>query len=277
MKLTIGQMAKLNNISEQTLRLYDKMGLFTPNSRDSENRYRVYDIKQCAWLDMIQYMKSLGMSLKDIKQQYEHMIVPNIKNILYQKECQIDDQIRNLKFQRRAVERTIDSIERYENAPPDGTIVLEYIQNRKMYYTDSTVNFYDYDIETYERILHEFKESLIENQLPQIYYCNAGTILRKDNLMQHRFISTEVFVFVDREYVSEELITSIPSGNYLCIYCNAFEKEKEYIDRLLAEINRKGYCINGDYLCEVIAEIPLIEKCERGMYLRLQIPINFVK
>lgn len=28
--LTIGQMAHLNNISEQTLRLYDKMGLLSP-------------------------------------------------------------------------------------------------------------------------------------------------------------------------------------------------------------------------------------------------------
>lgn len=66
-KFTIGQMAKLNHISEQTLRFYDKMGILMPDTIDEKTGYRYYDIKQSAYLDMIQYMKSLGMKLKDIK------------------------------------------------------------------------------------------------------------------------------------------------------------------------------------------------------------------
>ena len=66
--LTVGEMAKLNHISEQTLRLYDKRGLLSPSFR-GQNGYRYYDIKQSAVLDIIQYMKSLGISLKEIKHQ----------------------------------------------------------------------------------------------------------------------------------------------------------------------------------------------------------------
>lgn len=276
MKLTIGQMAKLNNVTEQTLRLYDKMGLLVPNSRDEENGYRIYDIKQSAKLDMIQYMKSLGMKLKDIKEQFDTMHIPSIKKILTQKENQIDEEIHKLKYQRRAVERTIESLERYENAPQDGVILLEYIERRTMYSIDSKVNIYNHEIDTYEKILRDFKEKLIENHLPQIYFCNAGTILRKENLMQHQFISTEIFVFVDNDFVADDrLITKIPANNFLCIYCDSFQKEKEYAERLLEQIESKNYQINGDYLCEVIAELPIIDNCERGMYLRLQIPIKF--
>ncbi|MEG0167424.1 MAG: MerR family DNA-binding transcriptional regulator, partial [Ruthenibacterium sp.] len=36
--LTIGQMAALNHISEQTLRLYDKLGLLSPAVRQEETR-----------------------------------------------------------------------------------------------------------------------------------------------------------------------------------------------------------------------------------------------
>ena len=75
--LTIGQMAKLNQISEQTLRLYDKKGLLSPSKRGDGNRYRYYDIKQSAVLDMIQYMKSLGMNLRDIKTR---LIVLNLES-----------------------------------------------------------------------------------------------------------------------------------------------------------------------------------------------------
>ena len=35
-QLSIGQMAKLNHVSEQTLRLYDKMDLLKPMSEESD-------------------------------------------------------------------------------------------------------------------------------------------------------------------------------------------------------------------------------------------------
>ena len=54
-RYTIGKMAKLNNVSEQTLRLYDKIGLFKPAYVDEKNGYRLYDIGQSARLDIIQY------------------------------------------------------------------------------------------------------------------------------------------------------------------------------------------------------------------------------
>lgn len=274
-QLNIGQMAKLNHISEQTLRLYDKLGIITPCRRGVENSYRYYDIRQSAQLDMIQYMKSLGMNLKDIKKQLDNKDMGWLQEILSQKKNQIDAQIRDLKFQKRAVERTIESFERYENSPPDGTIILEYIQKRQMYSIDSKINFYDYGIEIYEEILRELKESLIANNLPQIYFCNAGSIMHMENLSMLNFFSTEVFVFVDGDFVSEDLITTIPSNNYLCIYCDCFQKEKKYALKLLETIKDQGYTICGDYICEVIAELPMMEKSERGMFLRLQIPVKF--
>lgn len=273
--LTIGKMAKLNHISEQTLRLYDKMGLLSPCEIGEQNGYRYYNIKQSARLDMIQYMKSLGMSLKDIKKQLNSKEMPLIASILRQKSAQIDEQIRELKYQKRAIERTIESFERYESAPPDGTILVEYIGKRRMYCIDSKINFYDYDIDVYEKILRDLKDSLVEDRLPQIYFCNAGSLLRQQNLEQRRFVSTEVFVFVDKDYVAENLITVIPANTYLCIYCDRFEKEKEYALRLLDAIDERGYTICGDYICEAISDLPVPSDNERGMFLRLQIPIKF--
>lgn len=274
-KLTIGQMARLNHISEQTLRFYDKIELLMPDTVDEETGYRYYNIKQSAYLDMIQYMKSLGMKLKDIKKQLEFKDPLLIKSILYQKSSQIDAEIRNLQYQKRAIERTLQSYQHYEASPPDGTIILEHIQERRIYCINSGMNFYDYGIEVYEEMLRKLKESLISDKLPQIYFCNAGTILRQKDLEQHRFYSSEIFVLVDREFVSDELTNLIPANTYLCIYCNKFEKEKEYIDRLLKAVEKEDYVIIGDYICEVITEFPLLERKKRGMFLRLQIPISF--
>lgn len=272
-KMTIGQMAKLNHISEQTLRLYDREGLLSPLYRDDKNGYRYYDIRQSAQLDTIQYMKALGMPLKEIKTHMKKWDMGRVKQLLRENRDAIDERIRELNLQKRAIERALDSYERYESAPPDGAIVLEYIPKRQMYVTSASVNFYDYDIAEYEKILRNLKEDMAAHDISPFYFANAGTILRRENFMKRHLYSTEVFVFVDREYVEADLITVIPASPYLCIYCDKFEKEKEYIDRLLATIEEKRYTVTGDYICEVIVEMPL-DYQERGMFLRLQVPIR---
>lgn len=272
-KMTIGQMAKLNHISEQTLRLYDREGLLSPLYRDEKNGYRYYDIRQSAQLDTIQYMKALGMPLKEIKAHMKKWDMGRVKQLLRENRDAIDERIRELNLQKRAIERALDSYERYESAPPDGAIVLEYIPKRQMYVTSTSVNFYDYDIAEYEKILRNLKEDMAAHDISPFYFANAGTILRRENFMKRHLYSTEVFVFVDREYVEEDLITVIPASPYLCIYCDKFEKEKEYIDCLLATIEEKHYTVTGDYICEVIVEMPL-DYQERGMFLRLQVPIR---
>lgn len=272
--LTVGQMAKLNHISEQALRLYDRIGLFSPCVR-GENGYRYYDIKQSAVLDIIQYMKSLGISLKEIKKQLDEHNLDAIETALREKQRQTEEEIRKLKCQRRALERTADSFARYRSAPPDGTLLMEYIGQRYMYVAETGVNVYDHDAENYEAMLRRMQDSLVKDKLPQIYFCNAGTILRQKDFTEARLYSTEVFVFVDREYVPDEMISIVPAGNYACIYCDSFYKEKEYIGRLLDYIKSSGCSVCGDYLCESVADIPVAGGSERSMYLRLQAPVKF--
>lgn len=95
-------------------------------------------------------------------------------------------------MQRRAIERTLDSYERYESAPPDGTIILEYIPKRQMYVTTASANFYDYDITEYEKILRNLKEDMEAHNISPFYFANAGTILRKENFMKRNLYSTQI-------------------------------------------------------------------------------------
>lgn len=272
--LTVGQMARLNHVSEQTLRLYDKEGLLRPNVR-GENGYRYYDIKQSALLDIIQYMKSLGISLKEIKRQLKEQDIDGIERALREKQRQTDEEIRMLKCRQKALSRTIESFSRYRYAPPDGRVQMEYIPQRQAYLADTQINFYEHGLEIYETVLRKLQDGLVKNKLPQIYFCNAGTVLRQELFQKQEFYSTEAFVFVDREFVSDELITIFPAGNYACIYCDDFYKEKEYAKKLLAYIRAQNCEVCGDYLCEAIADIPLSFSGERKMFLRLQVPVAY--
>jgi DNA-binding transcriptional MerR regulator len=273
--LSIGKMAKINHVSVNTLRLYDKWGLLTPCYINEESGYRYYSMSQNATLDLISYMKELGMSLHDIKDVLDQRDFNLIEAILIKKQRAIDDEMTALKRQRSAVDRTIYSLERYRKSPKDGTLTTEYIDERHYFKKRVSKNFYEYDSDTYEMILKEFKDQLLKADLPQVYYCNVGTFLSKENFLKQHFETYDNFIFVDENFPEKEQVQVLESGMYACIYMDDFNKEQDYAKKLLDYCQKQHYEILGDYLCEVLNELVFFNKSSRSMYLRLQVPIAF--
>ena len=67
-KFTVGELAKLHNLSKQTLIFYDKIGLFKPKIIDSNNNYRYYTSEQLEVLDSILILREIGIPIKEIKE-----------------------------------------------------------------------------------------------------------------------------------------------------------------------------------------------------------------
>ncbi|MEL7658894.1 MAG: MerR family transcriptional regulator, partial [Bacillota bacterium] len=102
-KLTIGQMAELNHVTPQTLRHYEAEGLLIPYYTEPNTCYRYYHINQSTKLDMIQYFKFCGMSLKQIKKQFEVASIDDIQNFLTVQLDFIDDSISRLNQSRHVI------------------------------------------------------------------------------------------------------------------------------------------------------------------------------
>lgn len=275
--LSIGEMARINNTTVPTLRLYDSLGLLKPCYTDPQTRYRYYDIKQNARLDLIQYMKELGMELKEIHALLASEDLLKIEEVLISKREQTLENIELLKIQRDAIDRAIDSIERYRKSPSRGTLSLEYIPARRIYSMETDINFYDHDIDTYELILKQLKMKLLNHNVPPVYYCNAGTLLKKADLLEMRFVSHKIFVFVDEHFPLKGELETVENGMYACIYLDDFDSEREYAARLLNHCREQGYEICGDYICEVLTEFNIFDQEKRPMFLRLQVPVSFQK
>lgn len=63
--MTIGELARATNISEYTLRYYEKKGLIRVQ-RDNAGR-RCYEESDIEWIKFIKRLKDTGMLLKDIE------------------------------------------------------------------------------------------------------------------------------------------------------------------------------------------------------------------
>ena len=274
--LSIGKMAEMNRLSVATLRLYDELGLLKPRCKDPETGYRYYDIAQNARLDMIAYMKELGMSLAEIGEVLRQEDITRIETLLAEKNEQLHQQIRALHARHNAVERAIASIERYRKSPVRGTIALEYIDRRYLWGLPCRSNFYQQDIRAFERELLALRQALLDSGFTQPHSYNVGTSIAQEDFAAGRFIAKDTFVFIDyREKDQLSGVQLIDSGMYACIYLDSYDEEIAYAERLLAHCRENGWHVCGDYLCEVMTEFNVFDSDRRGMFLRLQAPVKF--
>lgn len=70
-RLTIGEFSKLCYVTVKTLRHYEKMGLLIPHDVDEWTHYRYYDVRQLDEMIRIKKLKTLGLSLDEIKELQE--------------------------------------------------------------------------------------------------------------------------------------------------------------------------------------------------------------
>ena len=273
-KLSIGQMAELNHISEQTLRLYDKEGLLVPRCVDPVTGYRYYHIIQSAKLALIQNMKIYGITLRQIRSFLDSNDPAALREMLSEQAASIEERIRQLRRSQSAITRTLDNYRRYEAMPRNGEIFLEYIPERRIFRYSCDVNYFDQDESGYEYMLRQMKTNLVANNMPLSYFTNIGTIIRREHLVPDALFSNEVFLFVDEDDSSQAMET-LPAASYLCLCSDEFSMEAANVRRLLDYVQTRGCEIAGDYICEVVVDFPMLDFNRRRMFYKAQIPVRF--
>ena len=108
--LTVGELAKLMDITVRTLQYYDKDGLLTPSCK-SEGGRRLYTKKDIIKLHQILSFKYLGFSLEDIKHKLISLDNPDdVVKILNSQEQALKSQIEKLKEAISAVQSLRDEV-----------------------------------------------------------------------------------------------------------------------------------------------------------------------
>lgn len=278
--IMIGEMAELNHVTTETLRYYDRIGLFQPARRDPENGYRYYAIEQCAQLDQILYLQALGMDLQTIRYVVQSPSEEGVAGFFQDELSSIELQISLLDCRKRSIQRYLKNQAFYCDAPADCTISLERLPERSIFVIDTNINFYEHDSIVYEWILRIVKRQVLRQNLPDVYFRNVSTIWRYEKVMCRDLNSHEFFVQIEPNCmflndISVGKLEKLPERDYLCIYCDHFDKEQKYAFLLLDEIDRRGLSITGDYICEVLADLPPTKDSERQMYFRIQIPVAY--
>ncbi|MCL2719132.1 MAG: MerR family transcriptional regulator [Lachnospiraceae bacterium] len=78
-KLSIQQVSELLQISKDTLRYYDKLGLVCPER--GVNNYRSYTAQDVLSLQYIQVLSFTGFTLSEVKQLFGYMMSCDVENL----------------------------------------------------------------------------------------------------------------------------------------------------------------------------------------------------
>ncbi len=123
--LSIGEFARLGEVSVRTLRHYDEIGLL-PAQVDPDTSYRSYTAAQLGQLHRIIALKELGFSLAQARQLLDGITVEELRGMLLLRRAQLEQQLDEHQQQLSAVAARLRYIES-EGAMPADDITVKKI------------------------------------------------------------------------------------------------------------------------------------------------------
>lgn len=129
----IGDFSRLGRITVRALRYYDEIGLLKPVKLDRFTGYRYYSIDQLPRLHRIVLLKSLGLSLDDIRELLDNdPPVGHIRQLLRVKQSEIERRLDEDSGRLRQVEAWLGKINREEKMPTDIDVQKKEIPELKV-------------------------------------------------------------------------------------------------------------------------------------------------
>lgn len=268
-RFTIGQMAKLHNIPIKTLRYYHEIGLFNPIEVDAHNGYRYYSTEQFERLDTINYLKVLGIPLKEIKTLLE---VSNIDFFLAQLEKQkeiTENRIRELTHIKHIITERIKEVQKASAVSEVGTVFIRNIGERKIFRLKQVFSS-EHELEMYLRTL--------ENQLSKtstLFIGKVGLTVSMDNIKKNKFQEyNSVFIQQEVQNCDNDLVDILPEARYACIYYRGDHSQStRYYRKILDYLLQTSYEIAGDSIERTMID-EYISKNPDDYLTEIQIPVK---
>ncbi|HEX2995075.1 MAG TPA: MerR family transcriptional regulator [Anaerolineales bacterium] len=128
MKLKIGEFARIGQVTVQTLRHYDEMGLLKPSKVDIGSGYRYYTIDQLPRLHRILALKDLGFSLEQIARLLEDDLpFAELRGMMRMKQNELRTQVQEQLDRLERLEARMRLIEQ-ENQQLHYEVILKRVE-----------------------------------------------------------------------------------------------------------------------------------------------------
>ena len=240
---SIGEMSKLQNISVQTLRYYDKIGLLKPSYIDEKSRYRYYSAKHFVILNLIKQCKAMGLSLDEIKELIENYTsFDSILGIISKQKEMIDSKIKELTI----VKNNINFLEeRIKNSLEEGIndVFIKYNQERKFIKYKNTKRYTEEFEINLSEIFVSMEQKYSSSNKELAFAVSYQDVKKNNQLIYNMLISACDGITND----DNNLIT-LPKGEYITLnFDDDYNDTSKYYKSVIEYIDRKNIEVSGDF------------------------------
>lgn len=272
-KYTVSELARLFGISNQTLRYYDKIGLFKPAQTDAQTGYRYYHYNQFFTLSMIVQLKRLNFSLESIQKYSSGRDTKQLEQNLLDQKKVIQAEISQLQRLEERNDRLLEKLQFAQQfvSPPS----CELITEQERYQYEIPVNFEIKDLYQYIKLVYE---SYIRSPFATNVSTHSEIVLKinRENLTAQRFrIYNSIGFFLDDCVdTSRRGIAKIDAGLYAsCIHQGAYDTIHRSYQKLYDYITANDLAIRGDSIEFAIISTSLAANPE-NFITQIQIPVE---
>lgn len=268
-RFTIGEMAKMHNIAESTLRYYDEKGIFHPSTVDPQTNYRYYTIDQFSLLDTIKFLRQLNIPLKEIKKYIDERNRAYALNLLEKQQEMMLKKQREIEYALAKMEHRIHLIKEATKAKAEQMVIKE-IPQRKItaiaVAPNTTDDMFEYYIHSLQKNMRQMDDSLFSGDI--------GVTVTKKGLLQNEFQAySSVFILLDYMPFQVHSSDEIKEGMFACVYHHgSYEETDETYKKLMKYIDQEGYEISGDAIEIALIDWSVTENPEEQV-TEIQIPI----
>ena len=130
--MTIAEVSKKYELSADTLRYYERIGLVPPVPRNKSG-IRDYDTESCQWVELMKCMRSAGVQIEALI-EYVDLIQQGDETIRARKALLIeqrDQLVERMAEMQRSLDRLNDKIERYDQGLMTKEHLLRHLQSQQ--------------------------------------------------------------------------------------------------------------------------------------------------
>ena len=130
--MTIAEVSKKYELSADTLRYYERIGLVPPDPRNKSG-IRDYDTESCQWVELMKCMRSAGVQIEALI-EYVALFQQGDETIGARKALlveQRDQLVERMAEMQRSLDRLNDKIERYDQGLMTKEHLLRHLQSQQ--------------------------------------------------------------------------------------------------------------------------------------------------
>ncbi|WP_027703162.1 MerR family transcriptional regulator [Metaclostridioides mangenotii] len=247
MYFSTGEFARLCNVNKKTLFHYDNIDLFKPE-RVLSNGYRYYSHYQLELFNVIYTLKTIGMSLIDIKSFINKRDAQSVIELFEYQTKEVEKEIKILKRIQKIISNKVNII----NDAMSYTSEIRLEEQKREYLILSEpidITKRIYDIDNYVSHLNYINKNHLNYGYP------VGAIITKDDLKKEIYdVYSYYFTNIDKK-TSDSKIFVKPKGMYVVGYSKGYYDKTPFIYyRLMEYIRANDLSVIGNSYEQILLD-----------------------